>query len=102
MRMKKMAEEKSQGENMTEEFKQFFENEIRQLIENYAPLNSREAWYKMWYLDPPEDIDAEEYISMLFKLRQDPAVSSNFKVFMLQLVSVVNNRYLEPRKTKSS
>ena len=78
---------------MNEKFQKFLEKEIFPLIQNYTPKNSREAWYCKWKLIPYGDIDAEGYIKMLLKLREDEKVTFQFKVFMLQLASIINTRF---------
>ena len=78
---------------MEEEFRKFLEKEIIPLVKNYHAMNNREQWYCKWYLIPYGDIDAEGYIKMLLKLREDEKVTFQFKVFMLQLASIINARF---------
>ena len=78
---------------MSEEFREFLEKQILPIVKNYRPLNNREEWYCKWKLIPYGDIDAEGYIKMLLKLREDEKVTFQFKVFMLQLASIINARF---------
>jgi hypothetical protein len=82
-----------EGEEMSEEFRKFLQKEIKPILENYHVMNNREEWYVKWYLDPPAGISPAEYVATIFKLREDPKVTWQFKTFLLQLVSIINTRF---------
>ena len=87
---------------MSKEFQEFMQKEVIPLIQNYKAKNNREKWYQQFYLVPNEPVEPYTYIKMLLKLREDSKVTFQFKVFMLQLASIVNTRFLESKETKSS
>ena len=87
---------------MSEEFREFLKQEIIPLIQNYTPKNNQEEWYCKWKLIPAQQTYPDTYIKMLLKLREDSKVTFQFKVFMLQLASIINNKFLKSKETKLS
>jgi len=79
--------------NMSQSFQEF----IEKVVQNYEPLNNKEAWYCKYYLIPPESeqTDPKKYADMLMEIRKDPKVTWEFKTFLLQLVSIVYNHYIK-------
>ena len=77
-------------------FQEFIEKVIAPIVQNYEPLNNKEAWYCKYYLIPPESeqTDPKKYADMLMEIRKDPKVTWEFKTFLLQLVSIVYNHYI--------
>jgi len=87
---------------MSQEFQKFLEREIIPFIEEYKPKNNREQWYCKWKLIPAQKIDADTYIALLLKLREDPSVTWQFKTFLLQIINIIYFKYVEPQETKLS
>jgi len=81
-------------------FQKFVRKEIVPLVKNYRPLNNKEEWYIKWDLIPYEDIDPDTYMKKLLEIRKDPAVTWQFKTFLLQLASKVYYGFLKPQETK--
>ena len=59
------------------------------LLEAYHALTSREDWNKQALLvDLKEGRDLKEVFTEMERMRRDPGISSNLKVFLMQLMSL--------------
>jgi len=95
-----MREENMSRQNkqvIKSDFKQFFEKEIRPLIEQYIPLSNRELWYYQFYINVVDDIDPKEYVESLFFLLNEPKLSFDFKSLILQIAYIITFKYLKSK-----